>query len=308
MKVSLRELQAEYSSALHNYIVNPHESALHRGYELGRRALDNGVGVLEMAALYHKALLTLLPGQPTLREEIGVVRASENFFIESLAPFEMTHRGIRDANHAWRQLNERLEEEAKRIAYTLHEETGQFVACAHLALHELGRDVSPSHPSLRELKNLLDQIAAQLRQLSHELRPAILDEFGLVPALEFLADGISKRIGVQIHVEGLKTDRLPFSIETALYRMVHEALTNVSKHAHATAVNVRLCREPRTIRCSITDDGVGFDTSTVLERKAHHGIGLLGIEHRLKVLGGTLQINSEPGRGTEILITIPLEI
>lgn len=155
MKVSLRELQAEYSSALHNYIVNPHESALHRGYELGRRALDNGVGVLEMAALYHKALLTLLPGQPTLREEIGVVRASENFFIESLAPFEMTHRGIRDANHAWRQLNERLEEEAKRIAYTLHEETGQFVACAHLALHELGRDVSPSHPSLRELKNLL---------------------------------------------------------------------------------------------------------------------------------------------------------
>jgi len=100
---------------------------------------------------------------------------------------------------------------------------------------------------------------------------------------------------------------LPLSIETALYRMVHEALTNVSKHGRATSVNVRLCREPRIIRCSITDDGVGFDTSAVMTRKANHGIGLLGIEHRLKVLGGTLQIKSELGRGTEILITIPLE-
>ncbi len=308
MKVSLRELEAQYGSALHTYIVKPDESALHRAYELGRKALDNGVGVLEMAALYHKALLTLLAGQPTLGEEMGVVRASENFLVESLAPFEMTHRGIRDANNAWRQLNGRLEEEAKRIAYTLHEETSQFVACAHLALHELARDVSPSHPSLQELKNLLDQIAAQLRQLSHELRPAILDEFGLVPALEFLADGISRRTGVQVHVEGLKGDRLPFSIETALYRMVHEALTNASRHARATAVNVRLCREPRIIRCSITDDGVGFDRSAVMAKKARHGIGLLGIEHRLKVLGGTLQIKSKPGRGTEIFITIPLEI
>jgi signal transduction histidine kinase len=307
MKASWCDLETHYTSALQDYVRSPDEAALHRAYELGRKALDDGLGVLEIAVLYHKALARLLANLRTSEEIVPVAKAAESFFVESLAPFEMTHRGIRDANNAWRQLNGRLEEEAKRIAYTLHEETSQFVACAHLALHELARDVSPSHPSLQELKNLLDQIAAQLRQLSHELRPAVLDEFGLVPALEFLADGISKRTGVQIHVEGLKDDRLPVSIETALYRMVHEALTNVSRHARATAVNVRLCREPRMIRCSITDDGVGFDTSAVMARKTH-GIGLLGIEHRLKVLGGTLQIKSEPGRGTEIFITIPLEI
>jgi signal transduction histidine kinase len=307
MKASWCDLETHYTFALQDYVRSPDEAALHRAYELGRKALDDGLGVLEIAVLYHKALARLLANLRTSEEIVPVAKAAESFFVESLAPFEMTHRGIRDANNAWRQLNGRLEEEAKRIAYTLHEETSQFVACAHLALHELARDVSPSHPSLQELKNLLDQIAAQLRQLSHELRPAVLDEFGLVPALEFLADGISKRTGVQIHVEGLKDDRLPVSIETALYRMVHEALTNVSRHARATAVNVRLCREPRMIRCSITDDGVGFDTSAVMARKTH-GIGLLGIEHRLKVLGGTLQIKSEPGRGTEIFITIPLEI
>ena len=307
MKASWCDFETQYTSALQDYVRSPDEAALHRAYELGRKALDDGLGVLEIAVLYHKALARLLATLRTSEEIVPVAKAAESFFVESLAPFEMTHRGIRDANNAWRQLNGRLEEEAKRIAYTLHEETSQFVACAHLALHELARDVSPSHPSLQELKNLLDQIAAQLRQLSHELRPAVLDEFGLVPALEFLADGISKRTGVQIHVEGLKDDRLPVSIETALYRMVHEALTNVSRHARATAVNVRLCREPRMIRCSITDDGVGFDTSAVMARKTH-GIGLLGIEHRLKVLGGTLQIKSEPGRGTEIFITIPLEI
>ena len=307
MKLSLHDLEVQYGSALRAYIKNPDESVLHQAYEIGRMALDNGVGVLGMAALYHKAILPLLSNEPALPEKSHVVRASESFFIESLAPFEMAHRGVRDANNAWRQLNERLEEEAKRIAYILHEETTQFVACAHLALHELGCEISPSHPSLRELKNLLDQIAAQIRQLSHELRPAMLDEFGLVPALEFLAEGISKRTGLQIHVEGLKDHRLPFAIETALYRIVHEALTNVSRHARATTVDVRLSLESGMVRCSITDDGVGFDKSAIRAGKARNGIGLLGMEHRLKVLGGRLDIQSEASRGTQLFITIPME-
>ena len=307
MKAPAHDLEAQYCSALHAYIEKPEESALHRAYELGRTALDNGVGVLEMAALYHKAILSLLSNSAALPQASQLVRESETFLIESLAPFEMTHRGVRDANNSWRQLNELLEEEAKRIAYTLHEDTGQFVACAHLALHEVAREVSPSHPSLQELKNLLDQIAAQLRQLSHELRPVILDEFGLVPALELLADGVFKRVGLQIIVEASKDGRLPFAIETALYRIVHEAVTNITRHARASAVKVRLSLESKIVRCWITDDGVGFDVTEVLARKTHHGIGLLGIQHRLKVLGGKLEIKSEPGRGTELLIMIPLE-
>jgi len=96
------------------------------------------------------------------------------------------------------------------------------------------------------------------------------------------------------------------AIETALYRIVHEALNNVGKHARATAVNVRIFRESQTVHCSVIDNGTGFDTEEI-DRKIHHGIGLLGIEHRLKVLGGRLDLKSEPGRGTQMFITIPLE-
>jgi two-component system, NarL family, sensor histidine kinase UhpB len=308
MKVPLQDLESRYAAALQNYLALPAEAALHRAYELGRAALENGVGVLEMAALHHKALATLLSNKLRHEQSIPLVQAAENFFVESLAPFEMTHRAVQEANTALRQLNERLEEEAKRIAHTLHEETGQFLACVYLALEEFGRDLPPpARGGLHRVRDLLEQIGAQLRQLSHELRPMILDDFGLLPALEFLADGVSKRAGLQISVEGPENGRLPPAVETALYRVVQEALTNVSKHARATHANVRLWREPRMIHCSITDDGVGFDTSSVMDRKGNRGLGLVGIRQRLDVLGGTLQISSENGRGTQMLINVPLE-
>lgn len=210
---------------------------------------------------------------------------------------------------ALRHLNETLEQESRRIAHALHDEAGQLLAAVDIALDEFAHEVPPTaQPHLQEVKGLLDQIEAQLRHLSHELRPTILDDLGLVPALEFLAEGVSARTGLSVTVDGPTTGRLPLAIETALYRTVQEALTNVTKHAQAKSVSVQVKRENRRLRCTIHDDGIGFDVSAVLARRGERGLGLIGIRERLDALGGRLQITSAPGQGTELAITIPLEV
>ena len=212
------------------------------------------------------------------------------------------------AEKALHRLNEMLEEEAKRIARALHDEAGQLLATVHIALAEVARELPPPvRKRLQEVRGLLNQIEGQLRHLSHELRPTILDDLGLCPALEFLAQGVSTRTGLLITVKGSTEGRLPLSIETALYRIVQEALTNISKHARATRVRIQFQRAARRIRCVVRDDGIGFDVPSVLDRKGEQGLGLIGIRERLNALGGTLQITSAPGRGTELLITVPLE-
>ena len=308
MKAALHDFEKQYASALQQHLAHPREAILHRAYELGRKALGGGLGVLDMAVLYHKAIVKLLPASRMSAEKTQLFKATESFFVESLAPFEMTHRAARDANNALRQLNERLEEEAKRIAHAIHEETGQFLACTYLALDEIRRDLPPPFRGrLQAVRDLLEQIAGHLRQLSHELRPTILDDYGLLPALEFLAEGISKRYKLKISVKGSNNGRLPSAIETGLYRIVQEALTNASKHARAKRVDVRVQQRDRMIRCAIIDDGVGFNMTAVKTGRKHRGLGLVGIRQRIDVLGGTLQIDSKRGRGTQLHISIPLE-
>jgi len=160
---------------------------------------------------------------------------------------------------------------------------------------------------LERVKELLNQAEEQLRRLSHELRPTILDNLGLCPALEFLAQGVSRRTGLSIAVEGGTEGRLASSVETALYRLVQEALNNVTRHAQAKCVTVRLQRDARVIRCTIGDDGVGFDVTSVFARKREQGLGLIGMRERVNSVGGTLQIISAPGGGTTIAVELSLQ-
>ena len=308
MKRPFQALLRQYTHALEDHLAGGGETALQEAYELGRRALAEGFGVLDLASVHYEALMTMLL-QRTFTEDFTLtVKAAANFFAESLSPFEMTHRGYREANIALRHLNEMLEEEAKRIAHALHDEAGQLLASVHLSLEEVARELPPpAGDRLQKVRGLLDQIEVQLRRLSHELRPTILDDLGLLPALEFLASGISARTRVPISVEGSSEKRLPQVIETALYRIVQEALTNVTKHAQATRVTVCLQREDQMVRCSIRDDGIGCDPAVVLAPRIERGLGFVGIQERLNSLGGKLQIVSFPGQGTELLITIPLE-
>jgi signal transduction histidine kinase len=214
----------------------------------------------------------------------------------------------RQAEQALRALNQRLEEEARRIAHALHDEAGQLLVSVYLALDTLIAQVQPdARERLTGIRALLEQVEAQLRRLSHELRPTILDDLGLQPAIEFLADGISKRTGRSVVVTASIGGRLPGHIETAMYRVVQEALTNVIKHAQATRAVVRLMRQPDALVCSIADNGRGFDAGARAAQTHSQGLGLIGIRERAASLGGTLSIDSAPGRGTTLKIVVPLE-
>jgi PAS domain S-box-containing protein len=212
------------------------------------------------------------------------------------------------AEKALHHLNEGLEAEVKRIAHALHDEAGQLLASVHIGLVEVARD-QPSHVArrLEDVRGLLDKIEEQLRHLSHELRPTILDDLGLRPALQFLADGVSRRTGLQIVVDGSPGARLSSMTETVLYRIVQEALTNVTRHAQATRVTIGIERRGRALRCAIRDDGVGFDVPAVLARRGARGLGLIGIQERLHGIGGTLAIVATPGGGTQLIMSVPVE-
>jgi signal transduction histidine kinase len=204
-------------------------------------------------------------------------------------------------------LNETLEREARRMAQVLHDDAGQLLTAVHIKLDQVTRKLAPRHADrLQGIKGLIEQVEEQLRRLSHELRPTILDDLGLQPAIEFLAQGVARRAGICIRVEGSTAGRLPAVIGTALYRIVQEALTNIARHARARHACIRLWRD-ECIHCAVRDDGIGFDIAE-LENGGKCGFGLVGMQERLEVLGGRLLIASSPGHGTELRVSIPLEM
>jgi signal transduction histidine kinase len=304
------DLVCEYTGALRHYLRHAGEAGLQTAYELGRRGLGEGRGVLNMVDLHHQAMIAVLAERdPSRPLTSGAVERAGTFFAESMSAYEMTHRAVREANEALRHMNQALEDEVKGIARALHDEAGQLLAAVYLALDQLAREVHPSgKDQLRDVKDLLGEVDSQLRRLAHELRPTLLDDLGLAPAIEFLSEGVSKRSGVRISLQATKGKRLPAPLETILYRVVQEALNNVSKHARATSVKIRLQTSGKAIRCSIIDDGIGFDPKGSTPSAQERGFGLLGMREKLQPLGGEVRIESAPGQGTKILITIPREV
>ncbi|MBI4537039.1 MAG: PAS domain S-box protein [candidate division NC10 bacterium] len=225
--------------------------------------------------------------------------------------FVSTGRDItlhRRTAEALRRLNDRFEKEAARVAQLLHDEAGQFLASAHITVTMLARELPPAAAMrLQEVQHALERVEEQLRRLSHELHPQILDELGLFGTLEFLAEGVTKRTGIQVTVRAESDEALPAMTRTVLYRFAQEALTNVTKHAQANRVTVLLERADGNIRCSIQDDGLGFDVPATLARRGETHLGLTGIRDRVEALGGMLHVSSGPSRGTELVVVIPLE-
>jgi len=433
MSGTLNEIADRYMNCFQDYLRGGGEAALRQAYELGRIALIDGLGVLEITVLYHQALANALTRSVTSADSVRMIRAGESFFLESLAPFEMTHRGFRETNvllqdsderyrelfenasdivfitdpdgniistnpageqitgyltgeaspvnltqvvapkylkravemlenclagspaeiyelelvskdgrpvpveissrvilrdgkpagvqgiarditerrlarQALRRLNEALEEEARRIAHAIHDEAGQLLASVHIALEEASATASEDPQNLSKkvakVKDLLFKIEEQLRNLSHELRPTLLDDLGVRAALEFLTERFSRRTGLEIKLDILLQDRLAPPVETALYRITQEALNNISKHAGAKHVWIQL-QVNGDIRCSIRDDGVGFDVISIFNEKGRVGLGLRGVQERLAAVGGNLVISSSPGKGTELHVVIP---
>jgi signal transduction histidine kinase len=302
------ELENRYRGALQDYLAHPDEALLERAYGLGRQALADGRGVLDMATTHSQALASVMASAESTDDRERVSGSLERFFVEALSPFEIAHRSFRDANAVLHRMNDVLEDQAKRIAYALHGEASQLVASVHLALADVATRLPPDRvKEIQSVRGLLDQIEDRLRRISHELRPTILDDLGLVPAIEFLADGISQRWGIPVTVRGTVGEGLPLTVETALYRAAQEGLTNVARHAQATQAEVTLQQSPVLITCAVRDDGRGIDPAAVGAAQGRRGLGLVEIRERMAALGGTLRLAPRAACGTEFIVEIPLE-
>lgn len=203
------------------------------------------------------------------------------------------------------------EEERQRIARELHDEIGQALTITKIRLRMVENALSPeaeaAHDKLHTLDTLVEETLQNVRSLSHELRPPLLDEIGWEPALAWLCDSFSQRTGLPItyrHEGG--SDRLDAEIELTAYRVVQEALTNIVRHADAQEAKIYASLSDQELKISIGDDGHGFDVSQLKRSENPHvGLGLLDMQERVSVAGGELQIRSAPGEGTTITVSLP---
>ena len=239
---------------------------------------------------------------PDARFSDDDLRLAETFAARAAVAVELSQRVARNAV---RRVVEAQELERQRLARELHDETGQALTSILLGLKPLEEALADdrTRAALAELREHVVSALQDVRRLAVELRPAVLDDFGLVPALERLTDASAEQSDIRVDFHSaLGETRLPSDVEIALYRVVQESLTNIVKHAEAHNVSVSLARRESGVAAVVEDDGIGFDQRAVREE----AIGLLGMRERLALLDGRLEIESRPGAGTTVVAEVPL--
>jgi signal transduction histidine kinase len=225
------------------------------------------------------------------------LRLAEQFALRASIAVDLSRRVARDS---LRRVVAGQEIERRRLARELHDETGQALTSILLGLRALEESDEANVDALRELVVATLQ---DVRRLAVQLRPKALDDFGLVPALERLVQTFSESSGIEVHLEPqIGAERLPEEIETTLYRIVQEALTNVVKHADASHVSILLVRRDSTVAAVIEDDGRGFDTGAIHEEN----LGLDGMRERVELLDGRMTVETSEGTGTTLRVEVPL--
>jgi signal transduction histidine kinase len=228
------------------------------------------------------------------------VRLAEAFAARAAVAVDLSERVARDA---LRRVVSAQELERRRLARELHDETGQALTSILLGLKSLedAKDDADLAESTSRVRELVVTTLQDVRRLAVELRPKALDDFGLVPALERLVETFREQTGIEVDLEPrLGDERLPSEVETTLYRITQEALTNVVKHADAKRVSIVLTRRNGSVSAVIEDDGRGF-----AESGSENGFGLVGMRERVALVDGRLTVESSPGAGTTLSIEVP---
>jgi signal transduction histidine kinase len=241
-------------------------------------------------------------GSATARFTDDDLRLAETFAARAAVAVDLSERVARDA---LRRVVAAQELERRRLARELHDETGQALTSILLGLKPLEEALvgHPAHPAARGLRELVVTALQDVRRLAVELRPKVLDDFGLEAAVERLTETFAEQTGMRVAFRSaMPEERLPAEIETALFRVVQEALTNVVKHARANRVSVLLTRNDSTVTAVIEDDGTGFDPAGAGDDR----LGLAGMRERLALLDGTLEIDSGRGSGTTLVAEVPV--
>jgi signal transduction histidine kinase len=225
------------------------------------------------------------------------MRIAQAFGNRVAVALELSERVGREAVRA---LLQGQEIERTRLARELHDETGQALASILLGLKAIEREIGEEPVAL--VRELVASALDDVRRLTTELRPPALDDFGLQPALERLIELVARRSGLDIQLNMRSAVDLPAEHETALYRIIQEALTNIVKHADAQSVSIVLLEIDGAVRTVVEDDGAGFDPTAVRDG----ALGLVGMRERVALLGGRFEVESGPGAGTTLIIELPL--
>ena len=237
-------------------------------------------------------------------------------FIQDITERKKAERQLKESYEQLRQLASHLqdvrEEEQKRIAREVHDELGQQITGLKMDIAWIWKRISglqgltTIEEKLKEMTLLLDAAVQTIRKIASELRPSILDDLGVIAALEWQTKEFEKRFMIPVHfstsVNHLDIDP---GVATGLFRLYQESLTNIARHSGASRVNAELMVESEHIRLSVKDDGKGFDTQKIHGRKT---LGLLGMKERVLMMSGQLNIKSKPGKGTEVTIKVPLAV
>ena len=239
---------------------------------------------------------------PDPRFDSGDLRLAEQFAARAAIAVDLSRRVARDA---LRRVVAGQELERRRLARELHDETGQALTSILLGLRtvEDAGSAEEMRQAASDLRELVVGTLQDVRKLAVQLRPKALDDFGLAAALERLVQTFSEASGIRVELETqLGETRLPPEVETALYRIVQEALTNIVKHAEAPNVSILLVRRGSSATVVIEDDGQGFDP----EKTRDEGLGLIGMRERVELHDGRLTVESAPGSGTTLVAEMPL--
>ena len=269
------------------------------------RALEMLTGLYVPMRLRNRTIGLIVAGDklvPDRRFSSEDLRLAETFAARAAVAVDQARLIQRDA---LRRVVRAQEDERRRLARELHDETGQALTSILLGLKSLEDldDVAALGQGVAALRERVVATLQDVRRLAVELRPAALDDFGLEAALERLTAGFAEQTGLKVELESrLQDDRLPEEVETVLYRIVQEALTNIVKHAQASRVSIVITQKPGAVGAVIEDDGRGFDP----DQSVDGGIGLIGMRERVALLDGSMTIEAAPGKGTTLVIEVPV--
>lgn len=238
----------------------------------------------------------------SLADKAGIAIANAGLY-EDLLNKEKELERLTDAR------TEAEEMERRRIAREIHDGLGQMLSAIKFNVEVLEDAKGLDETDIRKLadiKHLLDRVMTEAREISHNLMPSVLEDFGLKPALQLLCESVGNRLGIPITFQfhGAE-ERLANTLEINLYRIAQEALNNISKHAHAKSASVQIHRDKVGVRMTIEDEGEGFAPLMPRERAEKGGMGLISMRQRASTFGGSFTIESHPGGGTTVVVEIP---
>jgi signal transduction histidine kinase len=283
--------------------------------ESHRAALESGVRLDKLNQTLHQRGVELAASQRRFKAEIAQRKSAEAALRKSEQHYSRLLKQSRWMQEQLRLLSRQLllaqEEERKKISRELHDVIAQTLTGINVRLANLKQDAAKSgrtlERSIAQTQELVQHSVEIVHRFARELRPTVLDDVGLIPALRTFMKNFRAETGLQVSLSAFAAvDRINGDKRTILYRVAQEALTNVARHAQARRADVKLHRLDGAVRLTVKDDGKGFPTERVLRGRRKNRLGLLGMRERVEMVKGTFAIQSVPGKGTTVRVEVPL--